>query len=203
MEPFIGQITSYGFNFNPRNSAFCAGGLLAINSFQSLFALIGTSYGGDGRTNFGLPDLRGRTPVNQGQHPGSVVDWQIGQQSGQERQILTTAELPAHTHLAAFTPGQQDTEAQVQASTDIATSDTPDNGSYLAHNDGGRNPGVFLYRPDEGNGTVNLGGVSGGSGAGGSVTVQATGAGQAFYIFQPTLAVNYCIALEGIFPQRD
>lgn len=203
MEAFIGQITSYGFNFNPRDWAYCAGGLLPINDNQALYSLMGTTYGGDGRTTFGLPDLRGRTPVNQGLHPGSAIDWDMGQRAGQERQILTTEELPSHTHNAAFTPGQDDTEAQVAASTDVATTDTAADGSYLAHNDGGRGDGVFMYRPDEGSGTVNLGGVSGGSGAGGTVTVQATGAGQAFYLFQPTLTVNYCIALQGTFPQRD
>ena len=203
MEPFIGQITSYGFNFNPRNWGYCAGGLLAINSYQALFSLIGTTYGGDGRTSFGLPDLRGRTPVNQGQNRQSGTEWPIGQAAGKETQILTTNELPTHNHAASFTPGQNDINAQMLASTDVATTDTPADGSYLAHNDGGRNPGVFMYRPDAGSDTVSLGGVSGGNGAGGSVAIQGTGAGQSFPILQPTLAVNYCIALTGIFPSRE
>lgn len=203
MEPFIAQICPFGFSFAPRGWANCAGQILPISTNTALFSLIGTTYGGDGRTSFGLPDLRGRASVNEGRFPGSSYDWRIGQVMGQEFHTLTELEMPNHSHQATFTPGPMDTEAGVQASTDAATTDGPAEGSYLARNDGGRNPGILMYRPDAGSGTVNLGGVSGGSGAGGSVSVHSTGGSQSFNLIQPTLAVNYSIALIGTFPSRS
>ena len=95
MEPFIGQIQPFGFNFAPRGWAFCNGQLLPIAQNQALFSLLGTIYGGDGRTTFALPDLRGRTPV----HPGANGVTQ-GQRSGEEAHFLTVAEIPSHVHTA-------------------------------------------------------------------------------------------------------
>ncbi len=97
MEPFIGQIMMFGFNFPPRGWARCDGQLLAINSNQALFALLGTTFGGDGRTTFGLPDLRGRTAMHPGQGPG-LTSRRWGERGGAERVTLTTANLAAHTH---------------------------------------------------------------------------------------------------------
>ena len=203
MEATIGQISAFGFNFAPRGWATCSGQLVAISSNTALFSLLGTMYGGDGRTSFGYPDLRGRTSISQGRHPGSAFDWQIGQAAGQEYHTLSTLEMPNHSHAAAFTPGPMDTEANLKASTDVATTDTPANGSYLAHNDGGRGDGVFMYRPDAGNGQVSLGGASGGSGMGGQVTLQSTGGSRSFPLLQPSLAVNYSIATIGLYPSRN
>lgn len=203
-EPFIGQICPFGFNFAPRNWAFCAGALIAINDNQSLFSLLGTNFGGDGRTSFGLPDLRGRTSMGQGQHPGSAFDWRLGQDVGSETYTLTIPELANHTHAASFTPGGGDTVADVQVSTDAATQDLPTEGSYLATNsNGGTSPGVLIYRPDEGSGTVTLGGVSGGSGLGGRVDLQSEGGSNPFLLFQPSLVINYCISLDGLYPPRS
>lgn len=203
MESFIGQICTFGFNFAPKSWASCAGSLIAISQNQAMFALLGTSYGGDGRTNFGLPDLRGKVAVSEGTAVGSSYDWKMGASQGLEMLQLTQAQLPSHTHVSSFTPGGQDTNAQVSVSTDVATQDVPTEGAYLATNDGGRNPGVFIYRAGAGTGTVKLGGVSGGSGEGGTVTVQSTGGGEKIQLFQPTLTVNYCIAMQGLFPSRS
>ena len=96
-EPFLGQISLFGFNFAPRGFALCDGQILPISQNQSLFALLGTTYGGDGRTTFGLPDLRSRAPM----HFGSGVN--LGQQDGAERVSLTEAQMPAHTHTAQAT----------------------------------------------------------------------------------------------------
>ncbi|MCJ8273441.1 MAG: tail fiber protein, partial [Psychrosphaera sp.] len=74
-EPFIGEVDLYGFNFVPQNWAECAGGIIAISANQALFALLGTAYGGDGRTSFALPDLRGKLALSMGNHPGSQYDW--------------------------------------------------------------------------------------------------------------------------------
>jgi microcystin-dependent protein len=91
-EPFLAEIHIVGFNFPPRGWAQCDGQILPINQNQSLYSLLGTVYGGDGRTSFALPDLRGRTPV----HVGNGVTQ--GQKSGEERVALSTAEIPSHNH---------------------------------------------------------------------------------------------------------
>ncbi len=91
-EPFLAEIRIMGFNFPPRGWAFCNGQLLPINQNQSLFSLLGTTFGGDGRTSFGLPDLRGRVPV----HVGNGVS--LGQKAGEETHSLQTSEMPQHTH---------------------------------------------------------------------------------------------------------
>jgi microcystin-dependent protein len=102
--PFIGQIMMFAGNFAPLGWAFCDGSLLAISQNDALFALIGTTYGGDGQTTFGLPDLRGRVPIHQGQGPG-LSNYVIGQQAGTESVSLTVGQIPAHTHLLACGSG--------------------------------------------------------------------------------------------------
>lgn len=97
--PFIGEIRLTGFNFAPSGWAFCNGQLLAIAEFETLFNLIGTTYGGDGQATFALPDLQGRLPIHQG--PGFT----IGQRSGEETVTLTTSQIPSHIHLAQATSG--------------------------------------------------------------------------------------------------
>lgn len=96
-EPFIGEIQMFGFNFAPRGWAHCDGQLLPISSNSALFSLLGTTYGGDGRTTFALPDLRGRTPIHQGRGSG-LTDRRIGLRAGVERHTLSTAEMPSHSH---------------------------------------------------------------------------------------------------------
>ena len=97
MEPLIGQIQAFGFNFAPRGWAKCEGQLLPINQNETLFSLLGTTYGGDGRTTFGLPDLRGRVPMHHGNGPG-LTPRPMGQKSGEERHTLTIDQMPAHNH---------------------------------------------------------------------------------------------------------
>lgn len=96
-DPFIGEIIMFAGNFAPRGWALCNGQLLSISSNQALFSILGTTYGGDGRTTFQLPDLRGRVPVSAGQAPG-LSNWSLGQRSGTETNFLNVTQLPAHTH---------------------------------------------------------------------------------------------------------
>ena len=96
-EPFIGQIVQFGGNFAPRGWAFCNGQLLSISQNTALFSILGTTYGGDGRTTFGLPELRGRVPMHPGDGPG-LAPRNLGEKGGTESNTLTTANLPSHTH---------------------------------------------------------------------------------------------------------
>jgi len=96
-EPFIGQISMFAGNFAPRGYAFCDGQLLAVSSYDALFSLLGTMYGGDGRTTFGLPDLRGRVPIHYGTGPG-LTPRNMGSKGGAEAVTLTVNQLPSHTH---------------------------------------------------------------------------------------------------------
>lgn len=96
-EPFVGEITMFAGNFAPRGWAFCDGQLLAVSQNDALFSLLGTIYGGDGRTTFGLPDLRGRIPIHAGSGPG-LTPRQLGSKSGEENVMLTVSEMPSHSH---------------------------------------------------------------------------------------------------------
>jgi microcystin-dependent protein len=171
-EPFLAEIKMVGFNFAPRGWAFCDGQLLPINQNQSLYSLMGTIYGGDGRTTFALPDLRGRAPLHfgTGTAPGAV-DHSQGQKSGEETHALTSSEMPTHDHSVAANAGP-------------ATSDEPQ-GNLPAR------AGFDAY-----GGATALGAL-------GAETVADTGGGQRHDNMQPWLAVNFCVALQGIFPSRN
>lgn len=110
-EPFVGEIRMFAGNFAPRGWAFCDGQLLAVSQNDALFSLLGTIYGGDGRTTFGLPDLRGRIPIHAGTGP-SLSPRRLGSKGGAEKVTLTVNQLPSHTH-------------RLQASTDLAQSADP------------------------------------------------------------------------------
>ena len=107
-EPFVGEIIMVGFNFAPRGWAFCDGQLLAIMQNQALFSLLGTIYGGDGRTTFGLPPLRGRIPLHAGTGPG-LTNRRLGERSGQEQVSLNANQLPAHNHTLMASGSPADT----------------------------------------------------------------------------------------------
>lgn len=168
-EPFLAEVRIVGFNFAPRGWAFTDGQLLPINQNQSLYSLLGTNYGGDGRTSFGLPDLRGRTPLHISDgHP-------LAQKGGAETVTLTAAEIAAHTHTAKASslPGnnRQPTDKV------LAAEEAP----------------VLSYRDPE---AANMTALRSG-------TVANAGGGQAHNNMQPYLAVNFVIALQGLFPSRN
>ncbi len=165
-EPFLAEVRIVGFNFAPRGWAFCDGQILPINQNQSLYSLLGTTYGGDGRTSFALPDLRSRTPLHVGD--GHT----LGQKGGAETVTLTAAEIAAHTHAAKATSNPPDNA-------------TPQNDNLAAT--------VDIYRNEEAATTTALR----------SGTVTNAGGGQAHDNMQPFLALNFCIALRGLFPSRN
>ncbi|GLX80156.1 microcystin dependent MdpB family protein [Thalassotalea insulae] len=207
-EPFYGQIQLFGFNYAPRGWAFCNGATLSVSQNTALFSLLGTAYGGDGRTNFKLPNLTSRSPVgfNMGNGPG-LETFDLGEMHGQQTHTLTQQQMPSHTHGATFTPVGGSNAAQVQVTTDKGDKSTPDHGDYLAAPSDIPGPDapekMFNSSPSSGS-LVLLGGVSGGgASAGGTVTVEITGSSQAFSLLNPFTAVNFSIALTGIFPSRN
>ena len=109
-DPLIGEIKMFAGNFAPRGWAFCDGQLLPISQNSALFSILGTTYGGDGRTTFGLPDLRGRVAIHPGNGPG-LSNYNLGQAGGQETVTLTTAQLPSHSHTVNATSESGDTNA--------------------------------------------------------------------------------------------
>lgn len=111
-EPYLAEIRIMGFNFPPRGWAQCDGQILPIAQYQSLYSLLGTVYGGDGRTTFALPDLRGRTPIHVGSNNNNATSHALGSRGGEEKHTLTTSEIPAHRH-------------NVQASSDPADQNDP------------------------------------------------------------------------------
>jgi microcystin-dependent protein len=171
MTPFLGQIQAFGFNFNPRGWLRCEGQLLAISQYNALFSLLGTMYGGDGRTTFGLPDLRGRSIVGIGQGAG-LSNIPQGAQGGTETVTLQTNNMPSHNH-------------NVSVSVNTGNGEESSSTSYLSSH-----AGAFNEAPTSG--AVLAGVVSG-----------SAGGGQAFSNRDPYLGINFCIAIEGIYPSRN
>jgi microcystin-dependent protein len=198
-----------GFNFAPVGWFLCNGQLLPISSYQALFALIGTTFGGNGTSNFALPNLQSRVPLGVGQGPGLPM-YQWGEQGGQPTMTLTSQQLPAHTHVATFagTPpsGSSSLSVAVQGSSAQGTTASPA-GNYLA-GVAKSSPSGDLYVSNPASGTLgNIAGVSG-SLAGlpaptGTVTVGLAGSGLPFELQQPYLAMYFIIAYNGVFPTRS
>ena len=147
MEPFIGMIVQFGGNFAPRGWALCDGQLLQISSNSALFAILGTTYGGDGKTTFGLPDLRSRVPIHAGQGPG-LSNYRLGQKAGAETVTLTISNMPSHSHpyLATTQPPSTGQAANNALATDesinIYNNTTPNSplNSGVIGNAGGSQP---------------------------------------------------------------
>lgn len=208
MEFFLSGVVLMGNNFTPVGFVKCDGAILSISQHQSLFSLLGSTFGGDGRTTFGIPNLEGRVPMGFGRGIGLPLYFN-GDIVGNTINSLTEQQMPTHTHAAAFhpssTPGGT---ASVSVSLDDATSTVPLNGGYLAKvvkGGGAADKDEKIYRPDAGTkGTVLLGGVSGdGTASGGTVEVGNTGGGSPFSIMQPSIAMNYVMSTNGIYPSRS
>ncbi len=182
MEPYLGQVCLFGFDFAPRNWAPCIGQLLPISQNTALFSLFGTMYGGDGRTTFQLPDLRGRVPIGQGPG-GGLPGYSLGQRGGSEQHTLLSGEMPAHTHAATVT-------AALHAESAPADRANPA-GAMLA--------GARLYAlPDPANDRVMAS-----ESLAVSIQNQVTGGSAPLRTRDPFLGLNYSVALAGIFPGRN
>lgn len=174
-EPFIGEIRMVGFTYAPQGWALCDGQLLSIAQNSALFALLGTTYGGNGQTTFALPDFRGRVPLHPGQGPG-LSPYVLGQSSGVETVTLTTNQMPAHSHTVAANSNPGEVESP-SGYFPAAIAD-PNSGSPL---------NAFA---SSANTAMN------------PAMVSAAGGNQPHTNLQPSLCVNFIIALEGIFPSR-
>ncbi|HOZ03807.1 MAG TPA: tail fiber protein [Arenimonas sp.] len=174
--PYIGEIRMFGFGTRgaPNGWQACDGSLLAISEYDALFALIGTTYGGDGQTTFGVPELRGRLPIHQGTGPG-LSTYVIGQKAGTETVTVLPTQMPAHTHTAIATSA-------------ASTSLTPGN-TLLP----GAVSGDVFYATDLTGATAISMSAQSTSQSGGS---------QPHENRMPTLTVQYCIATQGIFPSQ-
>jgi len=171
-EPFLGELRLFGFTFAPQGWAFAAGQILSIQQNTALFALLGTTYGGNGTTTFALPDLRGRVPVAFGQGPG-LTPYVQGEVLGAESVTLLQTEMPAHSH------------------TVNATSAKGNQPSPISHYPAADAAGVTAEYSAAANGVMNPG------------MIAPTGGNQPHENRQPMLVLNWCIALQGIFPSRN
>lgn len=167
-DPYLGEIRLSSFGHAPKGWALCNGQLLAINTNQALFAILGTTYGGDGRSTFALPDLRGRSPV----HSGNGVN--LGDRLGEEAHTLSVNELPGHSH-------------GLQASTDLANNSSPGQALLAAKPRGGKDVCAPANAPPTPMSPTSI---------------APSGGNQPHPNLQPYLAVNFVIALQGIFPSR-
>ena len=171
-DPFVAEIRIFPFNFAPKGWAWCDGQLLPISQNTALFSLLGTTYGGDGRSTFALPDLQGRAPMHPGQGPALSLHY-LGEMGGSETVTLLESETPSHSHSWKVDPN---------------VAETPDpTGNSLA-----RSSSVNIYQTSTNQSVVNMS----------SSTVAAAGGNQPHNNMMPYLTLYFCIALQGVFPPR-
>lgn len=201
-EPFIGEIRMVGFNFAPPGWAFCQGQTMSIAQNSALFSLLGTTFGGDGVTNFKLPDYRSRSPVGTGQGPGLSVINQ-GQMSGYENTTLTMLEMPSHNHAASATATATSTGAFQVASTSSNPSATPSSTNNVLAASGGGPGSATIWSDQLGSAPVTLANPEAiTTSVGVNVTVLPTGGNQPIGLRNPYMGTNFIIATDGIFPSR-
>jgi microcystin-dependent protein len=172
-EPFVGEIRMFAGNFAPSGWVFCDGQLLAISQNDALFSLIGTIYGGDGETTFGLPDLRGRIPIHTGTGPG-LSPKQQGQQGGTETETLTVNQIPSHTHALTASSANADDVAPAGKTLAATTHD------------------LYITAPSAGDMTAMH-----------AAAVTNAGGSQSHSNLMPTLCIHFIISLFGIFPSPN
>lgn len=177
--PYMGEIKIISWNYAPKGWVFCNGQMLPINQNQALFSLFGTTYGGNGQTTFGLPNMQGRVPVHMG------AGFTIGQVGGETAHTLSLSELPSHVHTVGV-----DSTTNAKTNTAVAT-----NNSVFGQSVGTPSTGASF--------TMNMYGSGSPGGALAPQVIGATGGSQAHDNMQPYLVLNFVVALEGVFPSRN
>lgn len=173
-DPFVAEVRIFPFNFAPRGWAFCNGQLLPISQNTALFSLLGTTYGGDGKVTFALPDLQGRAPMHPGQGPG-LSQRLLGESDGSQTVTLQETQIPSHPHQFG---GAVDAGGDTQTATNTIWAQVPGRAA------------VFLYSTPA-------------TGAMNPNAMPTTGGSQPHNNLQPYLTLNFCIALQGIYPPRS
>lgn len=215
MEAFMGMISAFGFIYAPEDWAYCNGAAVKLSDNESLYSLLGVAYGGDGKTYFNLPNLTSRVAVGYysgGQRPVGLDTYRLGQSGGAEFATMTTAQMPPHTHAFEFSYAGDNNNAvrgSLKATTAPAGNQTPEDGFHLAEarsSATGNPSGSLVYTSDTSGTRVKLADVSlSGSGVGltgGTLTLDKTGSATPIYTQGPGLAINYQIAMQGIYPSR-
>ena len=180
MQNFLREIRAFGFGQIPKGWVACNGQLMSINANQPLFSLLGTTYGGNGSTTFGLPNLQGRVSLSSGQDPSGAT-YTPGQTGGEQQHVLTIPEMPQHNHTVNASNSTSGPQSTPSASTVLGVGTST-----------GANPQALdIYGTGAARGTLA------------SQTVGNQGANQGHENRMPYLAVNYCIALQGIYPSRS
>lgn len=181
VDPYIATITNFAGTFAPRNWMFCHGQLLSIAEYSTLFALIGTTYGGDGQVTFALPNMQSRVAIHQGQGPG-LSNYYIGQMAGTENVTLLSPNMPGHNHQMLTFTGAFAASTSTSNLVGVPNNAIPAAGAT-----------IYSNSPD-GNtlGTMHSNSIS-----------PVAGGNQPVSIIQPYLAMNFIIAVEGIFPSRN
>ncbi|MCU0373720.1 MAG: tail fiber protein [Chitinophagaceae bacterium] len=181
IDPFVGEINIFPFNFPPKGYATCAGQLLPISQNTALFSILGTTYGGNGQLNFGLPDLQGRMPVGAGRGPG-LSDYTLGEDGGVETVTLLQSEMPSHTH--TLTPGNAPGTVESPAVSPPASAGA----SWSTA--GSQRPVPNLYQTSNPNVSMH------------PQALQIAGGSQPHNNMMPYITLNFCVALQGVFPER-
>lgn len=179
MDPYIGEIRIFAGNYAPQGWAFCEGQILPLQQHTALFSILGTMYGGDGRTNFALPDLRERTPMHEGAGPG-LTPRVIGESGGSDTVVLTENQIPMHAHQAMCRVGEEGPSAD---------SNRPDNNVWADYSGGRTTP--RLYSQEQPNAKMK------------SNAISPIGNQQPHNNRQPYLGLRFIIALQGVFPSRS
>jgi len=177
MEAYLGSICAFGFNFAPYGWQACNGQIIAISQYSALFALLGTYYGGNGTSNFALPNLQGRNAIHMGQHPGGSL-YTIGETGGTDTTSVTVQNLPVHSHGLVYSLNCNAAGVTTGTASPNFPGNYPDT-PYATSASGASVMGSF------------------------PITLGNTGGNTPIGIDDPTLVMNYCIAMQGIFPTRN
>ncbi len=180
MEVYMGTVCAFGFNFAPLDWAYCNGATLAISQYSALYAVIGTQFGGNGTTTFQLPNLNGKVVVHQGTQPGTQHNYVVGETAGVNSVTLNSNNLPAHTHNMNVNINANNAAGNVGLPADAFPALNP--ASVYSST---TTPGDYL------------------NGVSGSITLGQTGSNIPMSLTNPSLTMNYCIALYGLFPVRN